>query len=706
MATTIVTKSGSGAPTTSDLVAGELAVDLTNKRLYTEDSGGTVLELGTNPSGNVTFGDNGKAIFGAGSDLQIYHNATSNIIDSSVATLAIQAPQFVVQDDTGAKNIIWVTQPAASVFDVRLSYDGTTKLATTATGIDVTGIVDASDLVRFGVNNSEIANNYVRFKPTGAAYIDHSVVGQNINFRLSNASSLDKTPLVISPTGIDVTGSVTADGLTVSTATGSATPVPTEIIIKSETDASDWSDTLPWGRVNFYSQDGSTNGPKTEAAIDVTKGGAGGGVSQLSMSTCNSTTGSLEKRISIEPDGDISFYEDTGTTPKFFWDSSAEALGIGTSSPNTKFHVSSTTTTKSVVETTGTTSDALIELTKGQGSGNTWSMGIDHSNSSAFSLAYLSNGSPSLTTHGLLTVDTSGKVGIGTATPATALDVSSSASTVASFRVPSGGGSNNKRLEIGTGGDRVIFKAYTDSTDAAAALAFQNGGNEAMRIDASGNLLVSDTTANPSGDNVDSGIALHNAGLVRASTNNAAAPLDLNVKGRDGTIAEFRKDGTAVGSIGTEGGDLTIGNADTGLQFVNTSQIIRPQNLTTNAAVDAQVSLGQSAYRFKDLYLSGGVKLSGSSGIDALSTSVSTSAVVITSAVDYGTLSIVAGNSAGNIFTDLVFWATTMGATVVTSGTVSGGPAARTYTVVGSALKLAMASGTYAVKTTNLKGSL
>jgi len=56
MATTIVTKSGSGAPAASDLVAGELAVDLTNGRLYTEDSGGTVLELGLNPSGNVGIG--------------------------------------------------------------------------------------------------------------------------------------------------------------------------------------------------------------------------------------------------------------------------------------------------------------------------------------------------------------------------------------------------------------------------------------------------------------------------------------------------------------------------------------------------------------------------------------------------------------------------------------------------------------------------
>lgn len=32
--------------------------------------------------------------------------------------------------------------------------------------------------------------------------------------------------------------------------------------------------------------------------------------------------------------GDISFYEDTGITPKFFWDASAERLGIGTSSPS------------------------------------------------------------------------------------------------------------------------------------------------------------------------------------------------------------------------------------------------------------------------------------------------------------------------------------------------------------------------------------
>jgi hypothetical protein len=51
MASTIKLKNGSGAPTTGDLVQGEPALDLTNKRLYTENaSGGVVIEVGTNPS--------------------------------------------------------------------------------------------------------------------------------------------------------------------------------------------------------------------------------------------------------------------------------------------------------------------------------------------------------------------------------------------------------------------------------------------------------------------------------------------------------------------------------------------------------------------------------------------------------------------------------------------------------------------------------
>jgi fibronectin-binding autotransporter adhesin len=45
------------------------------------------------------------------------------------------------------------------------------------------------------------------------------------------------------------------------------------------------------------------------------------------------------ERFRIASNGDISFYEDTGTTPKFFWDSSAESLGIGASTVESTLHL-------------------------------------------------------------------------------------------------------------------------------------------------------------------------------------------------------------------------------------------------------------------------------------------------------------------------------------------------------------------------------
>jgi hypothetical protein len=53
MATKIVTKNsstGGAVPSASDLVQGELAVNVADKRLFTEDNGGSIVELGTNPS--------------------------------------------------------------------------------------------------------------------------------------------------------------------------------------------------------------------------------------------------------------------------------------------------------------------------------------------------------------------------------------------------------------------------------------------------------------------------------------------------------------------------------------------------------------------------------------------------------------------------------------------------------------------------------
>ena len=64
-----------------------------------------------------------------------------------------------------------------------------------------TGGVTASTLLTVGTNGTEYANNYLRFKSAGTAFIDHLTVGQSINFRTSASSGLDTTPLTILSNG-------------------------------------------------------------------------------------------------------------------------------------------------------------------------------------------------------------------------------------------------------------------------------------------------------------------------------------------------------------------------------------------------------------------------------------------------------------------------------------------------------------------------
>jgi hypothetical protein len=93
----------------------------------------------------------------------------------------------------------------------------------------------------------------------------------------------------------------------------------------------------------------------------------------------------------------------------------------------------------------------------------------------------------------------------------------------------------------------------------------------------------------------------------------ATLVLFLNRDTSDGTLVEFRKDGTTVGSIGAGSSELIIGTADTGLRFYDFGDAIIPRS-TSNGARDATTDLGASSNRFKDLYLSGGVNFSAAGG--------------------------------------------------------------------------------------------
>lgn len=145
--------------------------------------------------GSVTLVDNQKIKVGTGNDLEIYHDGSySYIREVGTGDLRIG----------GASNVqIWNSDIDSQMANfanggaVTLYYAGATKLATTSTGVTVTGNSDVSGELYVGNNNSIFAENVVRFKSSGTAYIDHNTVDADIVFRTSDASALDTTALTL-----------------------------------------------------------------------------------------------------------------------------------------------------------------------------------------------------------------------------------------------------------------------------------------------------------------------------------------------------------------------------------------------------------------------------------------------------------------------------------------------------------------------------
>ena len=202
----------------------------------------TITSDGMIVDGNVTFGDNDKAIFGAGSDLQIYHDGSNSYIsEEGTGSLAIRAENLVLQNSDSSKNYGQGINGGA----FEINYNGVKKLATTSTGIDVTGTVTSDGLT------------------------------------------------------VDGVGSFTSD---VSTDTDILTFVGTS-----------WGDgellSVPFKR-----------GSNTLGKISVAAAGAGqSGVMRLYTGSGGTST----ERIKIESNGDITFFENDGTTASFVYDASA-----------------------------------------------------------------------------------------------------------------------------------------------------------------------------------------------------------------------------------------------------------------------------------------------------------------------------------------------------------------------------------------------
>ena len=100
---------------------------------------------GLTTTADLSFGDNDKATFGDGNDLEIYHSGTSSWIrDLGTGGLVIDTNGTTI-DLKGSAPTEYM---ARFIKDgaVSLYYDNSAKLATTSTGIDVTGTVTAAGL--------------------------------------------------------------------------------------------------------------------------------------------------------------------------------------------------------------------------------------------------------------------------------------------------------------------------------------------------------------------------------------------------------------------------------------------------------------------------------------------------------------------------------------------------------------------------------
>ena len=191
-----------GTPTVSQLSLGEVAINTYDGKMYIKKDSGTasIVEIGGGNlplsggtmTGNLNLGDNVRARFGTGNDLQIYHNNDSSYIrDLGEGSLYIDTngPKISLISDGSYSN----GKMADFVKDgaVTLYHDNSTKLATTATGIDVTGNITVGDSHTIGNDaddNLEIAsssNENIIVKSTDGIYLR---TGGNTNALVLNSS--------------------------------------------------------------------------------------------------------------------------------------------------------------------------------------------------------------------------------------------------------------------------------------------------------------------------------------------------------------------------------------------------------------------------------------------------------------------------------------------------------------------------------------
>jgi len=136
---------------------------------------GTLTGLTT--TGDINFGDNDKAIFGAGQDLQIYHTGSHSFVDDAgTGNLYIRGNSIILGKYTGEYSLSCTADGSTDLY-----YDNVLKLATTNTGATTTGLHTSTQSANISQVAITSSSNAVAWDSTAAANAYH-VTTENTTF--------------------------------------------------------------------------------------------------------------------------------------------------------------------------------------------------------------------------------------------------------------------------------------------------------------------------------------------------------------------------------------------------------------------------------------------------------------------------------------------------------------------------------------------
>ena len=188
----------------------------------------TITSLGTltglTTTGDILFGDSDKAIFGAGSDFQMYHDGNNSIITEEGGgnfQLRTNGPSINLQKGNSEDMAVFTADGSVSLY-----HNNAKKFETTSTGIDVTGTAVTDGLTVSGtgvVANFTSTNNNTVLRLKGSNATNGGALGSTssgeLTFlqNLSEGMRLDTSGrLLVGKTGIgdDTVGvEIRGDGL-------------------------------------------------------------------------------------------------------------------------------------------------------------------------------------------------------------------------------------------------------------------------------------------------------------------------------------------------------------------------------------------------------------------------------------------------------------------------------------------------------------